>query len=458
MNTIRQVIDEAGAVHTLVKRIGVGGQGEVWLAQGGRRIVKLLNSNAHSDVEALRRQFAFVRRLDLTGLHVARPTSVLKPPHVGYVAEFLGDMVPIKALMEAPQSDLLRWHLATGSLRRRLRLLAHAGEVLMGLHARGVVYADVSHNNVFVSGPVNAHEAWLIDPDNLSHLSDPQRAIYTPGYGAPEVVAGTDGCTSLSDAWAFAVLVWQTLTLTHPFVGDLVNDGEPEMEERAFAGQLPWVAHSSDNTNRCSTGLPANSVMAGRLMELARKTFEEGVDDRKRRASISDWVESLHAAADRTLACLGCGGTHVDTEAVCPWCTEPAQAVSIVRIARWQPRDPKESPKQGQVSEGAVRLGQLSLTKEFSLTKDGLILTRRVTCGLPGVAGREPHVELTPVERGVRVRVFPGLAAWVALIQTADDKRYPVPEGGSKLPENGGMVFFEDPNQPQRVALVGRSK
>jgi hypothetical protein len=209
----------------------------VWLAEGGRSIVKLLRPGA--DAEVLRRQFAFVRRLDLGGLHVAKPIAVLKKPHVGYVAEFLGDMVSIKTLLEAPSKDLVRWHIDTGSLRRRLRLLAHAGEALLGLHAKGVVYADVSHNNVFVSEPVGAVESWLIDLDNLSHESDPRRAIYTPGYGAPEVVAGTSGCTSLSDAWAFAVLAWHTLTLHHPFIGDLVNDGEPELEDASLRGPPP---------------------------------------------------------------------------------------------------------------------------------------------------------------------------------------------------------------------------
>ena len=441
MNTIQQVIDESGAVHTLWKKIGAGGQGEVWLAEGGRRIVKLLHPR--SDAETLRRQFAFVRRLDLAGLHVARPIAVLKPPHVGYVAEFLGDMVSIKALMEAPGSELLRWHIDSGGLRRRLRLLAHAGDALLGLHGRGVVYADVSHNNVFVSGPTHAFEAWLIDLDNLSHESDPRRATYTPGYGAPEVVAGSAGCTSLSDAWAFAVLVWHTLTLTHPFIGDLVSDGEAELEEEAFAGRLPWVGHSTDDRNRCSTGLPADLVLAGKLMDLARKTFEEGVSDRKRRTSVSDWVDRLHAAADQTVACPECSGTYFVTEATCPWCDEPRPSVAPVRIARWQ-------PDKGLV-EGAMRLGQLPLTSE------GLVLPRRVTEGITGLAGRTPHVEITPVDRGVSVRAHVGCTAWVAPVGKAEHERHDVSGRARIIPPNGWMVFFEEPDKPQRVAVIGRS-
>ena len=440
MSPIQQVIDESGAVHTLSRRIGKGGQGEVWLVEGGRRIVKLLHRR--TDAEALRRQFAFVRRLDLGGLHVARPIAVLRPPHVGYVAEFLGDMVAIKDLVDAPASGLLQWHIDTGGLRRRLRLLAHAGEALLGLHARGVVYADVSHNNIFVSEPVEATEAWLIDLDNLSHEADAQRAIYTPGYGAPEVVARESGCTSLSDAWAFAVLVWQTLTLTHPFVGDMVNDGEPELEEEAFAGKLPWVGDSEDDRNVCTTGLPAELVLANRLVELARRTFENGLGDAPKRPSVGEWVDRLHAAADQTVQCWECSGTYFVVEKLCPWCDEPRPSVSLVRIARWD-------PKKGVV-RGAMRLGQLPLDKT------GLVLPRRVTEGRTGQSAREAHVEITPVPRGVSVRTKPGFQAWVAPVGNALEERHAVDERGRIIPRNGWLVLFEDPAQPQRVALIGR--
>ena len=437
---LKEVIDENNAVHRLVHKVGAGGQGVVWLVEGGRRVVKLLE---RGEPEALRRQFLFVRRLDLAGLHVARPFAVLKAPLVGYVAEFLGDMIPLGALLKHPATDLLRWHIETGGLRRRLRLLAHAGEAILGLHGRGVIYGDVSHHNVFVSEPVAAHEAWLIDLDNLSHESDPRRAIYTPGYGAPEVVAGTAGCTSLSDAWAFAVLAWQTLTLTHPFIGDLVHDGEPELEERAFAGKLPWVGHSSDFQNACTRGLPPEQVMGSRLVDLAVRTFEHGLRDRKKRPGLSEWVERLHAAADLTVLCSGCAGTYFVPETFCPWCDAPRPAVVPVRLCRWQ-------PDRGVV-EGAVKLGQ------FPLTTEPLALTRRDTFGQTGVLARETHVELALVERGISVRARRGFDAWIAPMAKANTERFSLAERPRIVPPSGWMIFFEDPTKPQRVALLGRS-
>jgi len=441
MNSIKQVIDETGAVHTLIRRIGVGGQGEVWLAEGGRRIVKLLSRRGNA--ERLRRQFAFVRRLDLSGLHVARPMAVLRPPHVGYVAEFLEDMVDIGTLLQAPPSGLLQWHIDTGGLRRRLRLLAHAGEELAGLHGRGVIYADVSHHNVFVSEPITASEAWLIDLDNLSHDSDRRTAIYTPGFGAPEVVARTGGCTSLSDAWSFAVLVYQTLTLTHPFIGDVVSDGEPELEEEALAGEWPWVGCLDDKKNACSTGLPIEHVLGTRLLELARRTFEDGIADHKARPSISKWVERLHGAADQTVRCAGCAGTYFVTEERCPWCQDPPTASLRVRLGRWQ-------PGKGLV-EGAIRLGQLPLTEA------GLELPRRITEGLSGPGARDPHVGLSLVKRGVTVRSLAGNQVWVAPIARAHEERHAVTGRGRIVPSKGWMVFFEDPDRAQRVAVLGRS-
>ena len=443
MQPIQQVVDDTGAVHTLAKRIGAGGQGEVWLVEGGRRIVKLLRRGG--DPEALRRQFAFVRRLELGGQHVARPIAVLKAPHVGYVAEFLGDMVAIESLIKAPSTGLAAWYIGSGGLRRRLRLLAHAGEALLGLHAQGVVYADVSHKNVFVSQPVGAQESWLIDLDNLSHESDPRRAIFTPGYGAPEVVARTAGCTSLSDAWAYAVLVWQVLTLAHPFVGDLVNDGEPELEAQAFAAELPWIGHTTDKRNGRTTGLPSGLVLGKRLARLATRTFEEGIVDRMKRPGVAEWVERLHSAADQTVRCEECKGTYYVIESACPWCDGALPAVVPVRLARWQP-----DQELGKSVNEIASLGRLPLTAE------GLVLPRRVTEGRTGTSAREPHVELGLVGRGISVRAMPGFEVWVAPVANAHAERHLVEGRGRIVPLQGWMVFFEPPDRPQRVALLGR--
>ena len=367
------VTDENGIVHELERCLGEGGQGAVWLTRNGRQVVKRFSRTR--DREGLRRQIAFVKRLDVRDLHVARPLTLLRPPEVGYVAEFLSDMVPLRTLLApARGSPVDRWYLDTGGLQRRLRLLAHAGEALASLHARGLIYGDVSHNNVFVSGPVEATEAWLIDLDNLRYESDPANAIYTPGYGAPEVVSGARGPSSLSDAWAFAVLAFHTLTLVHPFCGDFVTDGEPELEEDAFAARVPWVDHSTDERNRSSHGIPRDLVLGPQLQALARETFEDGVQDILKRPGVARWVERLHVAADQTLRCATCGQSFFVTAPACPWCDTARPPLAQVRLHRWEPQ------------RGIVEA--MGTVARMPLAHEPVPLTRRHTQGESGIRAR----------------------------------------------------------------------
>lgn len=440
----REVVDENGAVHALESCLGRGGQGEVWLVRGGRRVVKLLRRGR--DREALRRQIAAVKRLDIHALHVARPLALLRPPEVGYVAEFLGDMMPIGKLMKPPQGEpVTAWYQRTGGLRRRLRLLAHAGEALAGLHALGRIYGDVSHHNVFVSAPSTASEAWLIDLDNLRVESSLEDAVYTPGYGAPEVVAGKAGSTSFSDAWGFAVLAFHVLTLVHPFLGDDVAEGEPELEEQAFDGTLPWIDHRTDARNRATTGIPRALVMGKRLTELAHAMFEEGVRNRARRPGVGAWVDRLHRTADQTLLCAGCGGTYLVNAPQCPWCGATRTSYLRVAVHRWEP------------GHGIVE--QSGEIEKLPLAGEPLPLTRRLTHGEVGVAARAVHTTLEPQDSGVRV-VTRGSSAWLTRPGAIDPAgAIEVTEKGRILPlhragERGFVIHFSRLDTPHRVATV----
>ena len=53
-------------------------------------------------------------------------------------------------------------------------------------------------------------------------LSSGGVSVYTPGYGAPEVVQGRDQSRPRTDCWAFAVMTFKLLALCHPFIGNKV--------------------------------------------------------------------------------------------------------------------------------------------------------------------------------------------------------------------------------------------
>lgn len=439
------VFDARGVRHELRARLGRGGQGEVWRTADGRRVVKLVY--ARGAEEKLRRQLARVHHLDLGDLHVARPIALLRTPEVGYVAEFLGEMAPMSSLVAPPRgADVAGWYTETGGLRRRLRLLAHAGETLSALHARGLVYGDLSPANVCVSERVEHAEAWLIDLDNLRHDSDAESAVYTPGFGAPEVVRGARGATSLSDAWAFAVLSHLTLRLVHPFVGDAVSDGEPELEEEAFAARLPWVEHATDGRNRATTGLPRAMVLSDRLFELARRVFEAEGYPAATRPSVGDWVERLHASADQTLRCGTCRWTFFANVARCTLCERPRGRFILGRVERWEP------------GHGVPAGDALKPVARFVVSPDERCeITARITQGRGGYGGRAVQGVVAWRERGVFVQPAPG-EAWFAsdTRKTSQAPAREIPAQGTTLPTDGDgwRVHFGRPDAPHRVATV----
>jgi DNA-binding helix-hairpin-helix protein with protein kinase domain len=440
---MKTVFDEQGVAYALTRSLGRGGQGEVWLTADGRRVVKRLFQK--TDAERVRRQIAYVRRLDLTGLHVARPIALLRPPAVGYVAEFLGDMEPFGNLLGPPRGvPLTNWYLTTGGLRRRLRLLAHVGEMVSALHARGLAYGDLSPANVFVSKGDGHTEAWLIDLDNLHHASDPARTVTTRGYTAPELLDGRRGMTSLSDAWAFATLVVHALRLVHPFFGDVVEAGEPELEDEAFAARLPWIEHEADRQNQSSRGLPAKSVLTKGLFELARRTFEPEGHPARERPGVGAWVERLHDAADRTRRCGGCEGTCYMTRRTCPWCDHPDEGTVHVEIHRWE-------PGRG-LAVGALPVGVIALSARESRTLDARLCEAET-----GLVGRALRGVLSARERGV-FALPEAMVRWFtsAPDDTRGERAREVSARGVTLPvePTGWRLHFGPMDKPHRVAVL----
>src|SRR5947199_138235 len=121
-----------GVRYTLGQQLGRGGQGAVYEVEGGKLAVKVIFNNSPSRRERLRNQLTRVKRLSLHDLEIARPLEMLREPHLGYVMELLTGMLALKTLAFVPRDEpsLARWYITGGGLRRRLRLLASAGDVL----------------------------------------------------------------------------------------------------------------------------------------------------------------------------------------------------------------------------------------------------------------------------------------------------------------------------------------
>jgi len=393
-----EYVDEYKNVHIQDKVLGQGGQGVVFRTKDPDLAIKLVTDESgtpvtdEESVERYSKRFKRVRLLPLPeSLNISVPAALLQN-NAGYVMQLLSEMVPFshfwldgKSAEKIGPDDIPAWlsampeneakkivhYYRTGGLRRRLHALYKCASLLARLHGNGMVYGDISPNNIFISEGLDDSSVWLIDADNIRfEITAVGSVVYTPKYGAPELVQGKDGGRPSSDCHAFAVVAFYLLSLIHPFVGKKVdgtdegdwadeeNDDE-DIEDKAYAGLLPWVDDQDDDSNSSDSGLPRSLLLTEKLTTLFEDTFGPGRTSPLLRPTIYHWPEALAQAADMTVTCPGCSMNyyydfiHPETEGHnCPYCKTQRPQVLIIESYRWNGSDKTlHSPCWRYVSE-----------------------------------------------------------------------------------------------------------
>jgi tetratricopeptide (TPR) repeat protein len=231
--------------YRIVRRVGAGGMGVVYLANDPRldrpAAVKLLPPHLTLD-PAARRRFE----------EEARAASALDHPHIATVYE-VGDAPGgrLYIAMAYYEGETLREALDRGPLPIRgvLELGAQIASALAAAHRHGIVHRDVKPANVVVT---EEGVAKLVD---FGVAKAAGRALTRTGalpgtvaYMSPEQTAG-DVVDPRTDVWAMGVMLYEMLAGRHPFVADgeqalihRIRHDEPTALERARPGVPPELA------------------------------------------------------------------------------------------------------------------------------------------------------------------------------------------------------------------------
>ena len=249
-------------VYRLLGRLGEGGQGVVFLAEGptgGPAAVKLLppttdpqvRSRFLKEVAAAQRvaRFCTAQVLD-AGIFERRPFIVseyVSGPSLVEVVEQLG-----------PRGGAALERIAVATLT-----------ALGAVHAAGMVHRDFKPGNVLLGpdGPV-VIDFGLAAVPGMTTVFSGEVAMGTPAFMAPEQLAGTR-VTAAADMWSWAVTMVFAGTGELPFKGD-------SLTARAFAilhsepqvGRLPeplgWLVHRC--LNKDPAGRPSARDVLGELV------------------------------------------------------------------------------------------------------------------------------------------------------------------------------------------------
>ncbi len=345
-------IDDTNDINKLYEYdiLGKGGQGIVYNTRDADTVIKIaLNKDKSiTDRQEIKNYHKKVKKLIYIPLpldiSIAKPLSVLEN-EAGYVMHLLSGMAPYLKLLpsqiskeEALKTEIpyflkelndkdktsafyFAYYLVSGGLRKRLFSLSRLAIVLIRLHTRGLVYCDLSHNNIFLNND-EIPLIYLIDADNIEYENINKSVVYTPEYEVPEIVQGKTN-SIYSDIYSFAILSYLTLTTTHPFKGEGTksNDWDSEDSDKKEQWELPWIEDSNDNSNTSSSGLRGNLTITKELDILFHKVFEDGKNNKFKRPTLPLWAEKLERAATKTIKCNNCCMTYYDDIFEdCPYC------------------------------------------------------------------------------------------------------------------------------------------
>jgi len=213
---------ETFAGYTIVRQIGSGGMGEVYLAQHPRLprqdALKVLRPDISTDHDFRRR---FIREADLA--------ASLTHPHIVTVhdrGEFHGQLWIATQYIAGPDADQLLHDRYPAGMRveEATAIITAIAEALDYSHGKGLVHRDVKPANILLFDPERAgrRQVYLADFGIARPLSEDgamtatNTTFGTFAYSAPEQLMGQE-LDGRADQYALAATAFHLLTGTAPF-------------------------------------------------------------------------------------------------------------------------------------------------------------------------------------------------------------------------------------------------
>ena len=224
--------------YRLIRRLGTGGAGTVWLAEdgGGTRVALKVMHPALATSEESR------ARLE----REVRTVNSVRSPFVAHIIDAEIDASQPFVVSEYVEGPTLAEILSSGPipLRGVAALSYHLASTIAAVHHANIIHRDIKPSNIICSsrGPVLLDFGIAMAVDD-QHLTRTGLVSGSAGYTAPELLRGKPA-TKESDWWAWCATLLSCATGRAPFgKGDVmatmmrVIEGEPDL-----AGLHPMVS------------------------------------------------------------------------------------------------------------------------------------------------------------------------------------------------------------------------
>lgn len=260
--------------YELVRKLGQGGYGEVFLARDPKN-ERLVAVKALLPIYCLDPQFRRRLRNEATAL------KTLKHPQIVQLYDVLESENSISLVMEYIEGDSLRERLTKGALGTAevIELVVQIGSALDAAHSATIVHRDIKPENIIC----NPQRGAILLDFGMSRFMEgvtatrPGQLVGTWKYIAPEVFRGERADAS-SDLFSLAIVAYECLVGYRPF------DGEHEAA----------IMYAILNDPPKEMG-PSTDPIRARLWRVIAKSLQK--DRRSRHANAAEFASELKCVA-----------------------------------------------------------------------------------------------------------------------------------------------------------------
>ncbi len=309
----------SGRAAKILKPLGAGGQGEVYLAEwgdAGQYAVKWYypQSATAEQRDALR----LLIRDTAPSANFLWPLDLVEDPG----SPLFGYIMPVREARYRGLHDYVAGRVTLNALTR-VTIGLELTNAYHDLHMKGLCYSDISFGNAFFDAA--SGEVLICDNDNVRvNRSNVTGVLGTPDFMAPEIVIGEAKPSNLTDLCSLSILLFYLFHLGHPLQGQKVlkiHCWDINARNLLF-GKDPVFIFDPQNKSNAAVGLDVDPTgeaggMALRFWKMYPtvfrnaflKAFTEGLKDPNRRVTEREWLEVLSELRNSVFQC-SCGSAN----------------------------------------------------------------------------------------------------------------------------------------------------
>lgn len=295
-----------GGTATIIKELGRGGQGIVYLVEvcGEKKALKWY-LNAPDD--------KFYRNLDQNIASGAPSDAFLWPEYLTEKQQ--GSYGYIMKLRPQNYYEFGNFLLAKVSFKSFTAMLSAAMKICDGfmmLHRFGYSYQDLNDGNFFIDPQTG--DVLICDNDNVMPQGEKSGIMGKARYMAPEIVAGGIP-DKYSDRFSLSVILFMLFYANHPFEGAKVVACPcmtEAFEKKFYGSEALFIYDPTDKSNLPVRGIHQNVIRRWPVFpQMLRDAFieefsKEKLQDPSTRMIEQNWKKIISSVRDSLVVCQHC--------------------------------------------------------------------------------------------------------------------------------------------------------